>query len=81
MPPRLRNAYKTLRHISPEAARHAVLVCLRACQHTIAASTRAFGISRPTVYAILRKAQAGNLADIPCTPQHQPRRTRLSPSP
>jgi len=67
--------YKALRKINPEAARQAVLEYLASCGRNVAATARAFGITRPVVYDILRKRQEGDLRDRPKTPQHQPHKT------
>jgi putative transposase len=67
--------YKRLRRINPEAARQAVLEYLASVDGNIAATARAFGITRPVVYDILAKARSGDLRDRPRTPQRQPRRT------
>jgi len=67
--------YKQLRRINPEAARQAVLEYLRSNSQNIAQAARAFGITRPVVYDILRKAAAGDLRDRPKTPRRQPRKT------
>ena len=62
MPPGARIDYKALRRINPVAARQAVLDYLASCNHNVAETARAFGITRPVVYAIQRK-QAGDLQD------------------
>ena len=41
----------------------------------VAATARAFGITRPVVYDILAKQQAGDLSDRPKTPHRQPGKT------
>ena len=45
------------------------------CQGNVSATARHFGISRPAVYATLRKAHEGDLKDRPRTPRRQPRKT------
>lgn len=67
--------YKALRRINPVAARQAVLDYLAFCNHNIAETARAFGITRPVVYAIQRKQQAGDLRDSSRAPHRRPRQT------
>ena len=68
-------SYKSLRGINPEAARQAVLEYLASCNHNVAATSRAFGITRSVVYNILKKDQEGDLSDRPKAPRHQPNKT------
>jgi len=75
MQPGVHIDYKVLRRINPEAARRAVLEYLSSCNHNVAQTGRAFGITRATVYAILDKAREGDLTDRPKTPHRQPRKT------
>jgi len=75
MQPGVRIDYKALRKINPEAARRAVPECLASSGHNIAATARAFGITRPVVHDILAKQRAGVLGDGAKTPHHQPRKT------
>lgn len=65
--------YKALRDISPETARQAVLDYLTSVSGNVAATARAFGITRPVVYDI--KGREGDLRDRPRTPRRQPRKT------
>jgi transposase-like protein len=51
--------YKTLRKLNPEAARRAVLEYLASCEHNVAETARAFGLTRATVYAICAKSEKG----------------------
>src|SRR3972149_4476056 len=67
--------YKRLRRINPQAARQAVLEYLASAHGNVAATARAFGITRPVVYDILAKARSGDLGDRPKIPRHQPRKT------
>ena len=67
--------YKQLRKIHPQAARHAVLEYLKANRGNISQAARAFGLSRPVVYDILRKQAQGDLGDRSKAPHHQPRKT------
>jgi len=67
--------YKALREISSETARQAVLDYLASVDGNVAATARAFGITRPVVYDILAKARSGDLRDRPRTPRRQPRKT------
>ena len=67
--------YKALRSINPETARHAVLGYLSSVGGNVAATARAFGITRPVVYDVIAKARSGDLQDRPRTPHHQPRKT------
>ena len=67
--------YKRLRRINPQAARQAVLEYLASVDGNVAATARAFGITRPVVYDILAKARSGDLGDRPKIPRHQPRKT------
>ena len=69
--------YKVLRRIKPEAARRAVLEYLSSCNHNVAQTARAFGVTRATVYAIRDKAREGDLADRPKRPHRQPLRHHL----
>jgi hypothetical protein len=48
--------YKRLRSINPQTARLAVLEYLDSADGNVAATARAFGITRPVVYNILAKA-------------------------
>jgi transposase-like protein len=64
---------KRLRRINAEAARRAVLDYLASAHGNIAATARAFGITRPVVYKILAKSRSGDLRDRPKTPR-QPQR-------
>ena len=64
--------YKALRDISPETARQAVLDYLTSVGGNVAATARAFGITRPVVYDI--KGREGDLRDRPRTPRRQPRK-------
>jgi transposase len=67
--------YKRLRGINAEAARQAVLEYLASVKGNIAATARAFGITRAVVYDILAKSRSGDLRDRPKTPRRQPRKT------
>ena len=67
--------YKRLRRINPQAARQAVLEYLASVNGNVAATARAFSITRPVVYDILAKARSGDLGDRPKIPRHQPRKT------
>ena len=67
--------YKALRAINPEAARQAVMEYLASVAGNVAATARAFGITRPVVYDIQAKAATGDLRDRPRTPLLQPRKT------
>jgi transposase len=67
--------YKKLRRINPEAARQAVLDYLASAGGNIAATARAFGITRIVVYDILARARAGNLADQDRAPRRRPNQT------
>jgi transposase-like protein len=51
---------------------------LASCDHSVAQTARAFGLTRVTVYAICRKEREGDLADRPKTPLRQPRRTPMA---
>jgi hypothetical protein len=66
--------YKAVRALDPAAARQMVLNYLSSGQ-TVAAAARAFGVTRPVVYAVRRKGRMGELKDTPRTPHHQPRKT------
>ncbi len=67
--------YKALRRIDPVAARLAVLNYLASTGGNVAATARAFGITRPVVYAIRAKERTGELADQSHRPHRQPRKT------
>jgi transposase-like protein len=67
--------YKTLRKVNPEAARLAVLECLKTNGGNKAEAARVFGINRSVVYDILEKQAEGDLKDRSRTPKHQPNRT------
>jgi transposase-like protein len=67
--------YKALRQIDPVAARHVVLDYLTNGGGNIAATARAFGITRPAVYAIRAKERRGDLTDGSHRPHRQPRKT------
>ena len=75
MQPGIRIDYKALRRINPEAARQAALEYPSSSGHNLAATARAFGVTRPVVYGILAKQQAGGLSDRPKAPYHQPTKT------
>jgi len=75
MNPGPRIDYKRLRKINPEAARQAVLEYLKANRGNIADTARAFGITRPVVYDILKKQREGDLKDRSRAPRNQPNRT------
>lgn len=55
--------YKSLREISPEAARRAVLDYLSSNKGNIAECARVFGVTRVTIYDIIKKKKEGNLKD------------------
>ena len=55
--------YKSLRKISPEAARSAVLDYLSSNKGNIADCARVFGVTRVTIYDIVRKSRQGDLKD------------------
>ncbi len=55
--------YKTLRKISPETARTAVLEYLKSNGGNIAETARVFAVQRLTVYNILEKNRLGDLKD------------------
>jgi len=66
--------YKTLREVNAEAARKAVLECLRTgC--SISKAARMFGITRAVVYDIIKKEGEGDLKDRSRAPKHQPLKT------
>ena len=67
--------YKALRGINPESARQAVLDYWASVEGNVAATARAFGITRPVVYDILAKAAGGDLKDGSKRPLRQPRKT------
>ncbi len=67
--------YKALRAVNPEAARLAVLEYLDSSGQKVAETARTFGITRPTVYAILKKRAAGDLTDRSKAPVHRPQQT------
>jgi transposase-like protein len=71
----IRIDYKVLRRVNPEAARLAVAEYLESCQHNITATARAFGITRPVVYDIVKRYQEGDLTDRSRAPKHQPQKT------
>jgi transposase-like protein len=75
MPPGAPIDYHAVREISAPAARQMVIDYWASCGRNVSATARHFGISRPAVYAILRKARAGDLRDRPRTPRRQPRKT------
>ena len=75
MQPGIRIDYKALRRINPEAGRRAVLEYLVSSGHNIAATARAFGITRPLVYDILANQQTGDLSDLARTRRRQPAKT------
>lgn len=55
--------YKHLRRISPEAARTAVLDYLLSNKGNVADCARVFGVTRVTIYDILKKNIEGDLTD------------------
>ncbi len=63
--------YKTLRKVSSEAARLAVLQYLKSNKGNISKTARVFGIQRVVVYDILKKQQTGNLKDRSKAPKRQ----------
>ena len=67
--------YKSLRKVHPEAARLAVLEYLRANGGNVAEVARIFGIQRPVVYDILRKAGDRDLTDRSRAPKSSPGKT------
>ena len=67
--------YKTLREVSPETARLAVLEYLSTNGGNAADAARVFGITRAVVYDIRRKAAEGDLTDRSRAPKHQPTKT------
>jgi len=75
MQPGVRIDYKVLRRVNPEAARLAVVEYLESCQRNITATARAFGITRPVVYDIVKRHQEGDLTDRSWAPKHQPQKT------
>ena len=75
MLPGVRIDYKALRKTSAAAARQAVLAFLASCGGNVAATARAFGITRPTVYAIQSKGRGGDLRDASRAPKTRPRQT------
>ena len=67
--------YKKIRRIDPEAARQAVLDYLDSADGNVAATARAFGITRNVVYDIRNRAGQGSLADRSRRPHRQPTKT------
>jgi len=67
--------YKQLRGINPQAARLAVLEYLKTNKGNISDTAVVFGINRPVVYDILKKARENDLCDRSRTPHHQPNKT------
>jgi transposase-like protein len=61
--------YKALRSVNQATARRAVLEYLASVKGNVAATARAFGITRPVVYDILAKAHSGDQQDRPKTTQ------------
>ena len=76
MSPGTRIEYRALREVNPEAARLAVLEYLKTNGGNKADAARAFGITRPVVYDILKKKAEGNLSDRSRAPKRQPNKTR-----
>ena len=68
--------YKALRQTNPATARQAVLAYHASQGGNVAATARAFGVTRPVVYDILGKAKSGNLEDRSRRPLRQPNRRR-----
>lgn len=75
MSPGARIEYKTLRELSPETARLAVLEYLGTNGGNISEAARVFGITRPVVYDIRKKAAEGDLTDRSRAPKRQPTKT------
>ena len=67
--------YKTLRKVSPETARLAVLEYLKTNGRNRSDAARVFGINRSVVYDILRKQGEGDMRDRSKVPKHQPNKT------
>lgn len=63
MPKKIHIDYKSLRKISPEAARSAVLDYLSSNKGNIAECARVFGVTRITIYDILKKSRERDLKD------------------
>jgi putative transposase len=68
--------YKALRGFNAEVARRAVLEYLKT-KPNISEAARMFGITRASVYDILRKEKIGDLRDRSKAPHRQPRRTPI----
>jgi putative transposase len=66
--------YKALREVNAEAARKAVLECLKTGGN-ISRVARMFGITRAVVYDVLKKEREGNLKDRSRAPKHRPGKT------
>lgn len=75
MSPGVRINYKEPRKLNPEAARTAVLEYLKTNKGNIADAARVFGIQRPVVYDIIKKAKEGDLKDRSRAPKNQPNKT------
>lgn len=67
--------YKSLRKISPETARLAVLEYLKTNKRNVAQTAKVFGINRPVVYDIIKKQKEGNLKDRSKRPKTFPNKT------
>lgn len=63
MPVKAHIDYKTLRKVSPQAARTAVLQYLKFNRGNISDCARVFGVQRVTIYDILKKSRQGDLKD------------------
>ena len=61
--------------MNPEAAHLAVLEYLELCQPNIAATARAFGITRPVVYDSVKRHREGDLTDRSRAPKRYPHKT------
>ena len=75
MSPGTRIDYKTLRKVSPETARLAVLAYLGTNGGNVSDAARTFGITRPVIYDIQRKEAEGDLTDRSRAPRRQPTKT------
>jgi transposase len=67
--------YRALREVNPEAARLAVLEYLKTNGGNKSDAAKAFGITRPVVYDILKKQAEGDLSDRSRAPKRQPNKT------